>query len=248
MSEAVSMTDAAPRRFVILAARRSGSNLLCSLLGSHPEVRCHHELFNPKGIFTTLEERDAADAPQTIRARDRDPLGFLDRVWADTRQARAIGFKMTPDQAPGVLAHVLADPGIAKIVLRRRNALRRLVSERIADATGRWEAYDDAPPLARPRVHVDASELAEHAARVDAFHAGIEAALRRSGQSSLSLRYEFLFDEDEQARLFECLGLSPHPLRTRSVHQNPEPLDQLIANAADLRRSLAGTPLAHVFD
>ena len=43
---------ATPRRFVILAARRSGSNLLCSLLGSHPHVRCHHELFNPNGIFT----------------------------------------------------------------------------------------------------------------------------------------------------------------------------------------------------
>lgn len=237
-----------PRRFVILAARRSGSNLLCSLLGSHPTVRCHHELFNPNGIFTALDERDDAPPAHALAARDRDPLDFLDRVWRDTRGARAVGFKMTPDQAPDVLAHVLADTGIAKIVLRRRNALRRLVSERIADATGRWEAYDDAPPLPRPRVHVDAGELAAHAARVESFHAGIDAALLRSDQAALSLRYEYLFDADEQARLLAFLGLPPHPLRTRSVHQNPEPLDQLIANAADLRRSLAGTPLAHVFD
>lgn len=238
----------APRRFVILAARRSGSNLLCSLLGSHPAVRCHHELFNPNGIFTALDERDDATSPDALAARDRDPIGFLDDIWDDTRGAQAIGFKMTPDQAPDVLAHVLADTGIAKIVLRRQNALRRLVSERIADATGRWEAYDDAPPLARPRVHVDAGELAEHAARVEAFHAAIDAALLRSGQVSLALRYEDLFDTNEQARLLAFLGLPPHPLRTRSLHQNPEPLDELIENAPALRRALAGTPLAHVFD
>lgn len=242
------MTGTAPRRFVILAARRSGSNLLCSLLGSHPDVRCHHELFNPNGIFTTLDERDDATPADALAARDRDPLGFLDRVWRDARGAQALGFKMTPDQAPDVLAHVLADTGIAKIVLRRQNALRQLVSERIADATGRWEAYDDAPPLARPRVHVDAVELAEHAARVDAFHAGIDAALLRSGQSSLSLRYEWLFDPDEQARLLAFLDLRPQPLRTRSVPQNPEPLDRLLANASALRNALAGTPLARVFD
>lgn len=236
------------RRFVILAARRSGSNLLCSLLGSHPDVRCHHELFNPNGIFTALDERDDATPPDAIAARDRDPIGFLDGIWRDTRDAQAVGFKMTPDQAPDVLAHVLADTGIAKIVLRRQNALRRLVSERIADATGRWEAYDDAPPLARPRVHVDAGELAEHAARVEAFHAAIDAALLRSGQVSLALRYEYLFDPQEQARLLAFLDLPPHPLRTRSLHQNPEPLDQLIENAPALRRALAGTPLAHVFD
>ncbi len=239
---------AAPRRFVILAARRSGSNLLCSLLGSHPEVRCHHELFNPNGIFTVLDERDEVTPADALAARDRDPLGFLERVWRDTRGARAIGFKMTPEQAPEVLAHVLADAGIAKIVLRRQNALRRLVSERIAGITGRWEAYDDASPLARPRIHVEAGELAEHAARVDAFHAGIETALLRRGQSSLSLRYECLFDPDEQARLLDFLDLPPHPLRTRSIRQNPEPLDQLVENAPALRRALAGTPLAHVFD
>lgn len=242
------MTVTMPRRFVILAARRSGSNLLCSLLGSHPDVRCHHELFNPDGIFTALDERDQATPPDALAARDRDPLGFLDRIWRDARDARAIGFKMTPDQAPDVLAHVLADTGIAKIVLRRRNPLRQLVSERIAGATGRWEAYDDAPPLARPRVHVEPDELAEYTARVDAFHAGIEAALLRGGQSALPLRYEWLFAPDEQARLLAFLGLRPHPLRTRSVHQNPEPLDQLVANAPALRRALAGTPLAHVFD
>ena len=40
---------ASTTRFVILAAPRSGSNLLCTLLNSHPEILCHHEVFNPVG-------------------------------------------------------------------------------------------------------------------------------------------------------------------------------------------------------
>ena len=48
-------------RFVILAVPRTGSNLLCTLLNSHPEILCHHEVFNPQGIFTALTHRHQED-------------------------------------------------------------------------------------------------------------------------------------------------------------------------------------------
>ena len=32
--------------------------MLCTLLGSHPDVLCHHELFNPTGVYYALELRD----------------------------------------------------------------------------------------------------------------------------------------------------------------------------------------------
>ena len=32
--------------------------MLCTLLGSHPEILCHHEVFNPSGIFYALYYRD----------------------------------------------------------------------------------------------------------------------------------------------------------------------------------------------
>jgi LPS sulfotransferase NodH len=242
------------QRFVILSARRSGSNLLCTLIDSHPDALCHHELFNPRGIFTALDLRDTATPLHDIATRERDPVAYLAQVWRYARGNACVGFKMTPEQHPEILQAVLEDSGIAKIVLRRDNPLRALVSERIADITGRWEAYvgeaggQDIDPAARPRVHVERDELDRHVRQVQAFYDGLTDVMQRSDQRWLELRYESLFDADEQHRLCDYLGLSPRPLQARSVRQNPEPLERLLDNADALRRSLASTPLARLFD
>ena len=247
------MADTA-RRFVILSARRSGSNLLCTLVDSHPDALCHHELFNPRGIFTALDLRDTATPLHDIAARERDPVEYLSQVWRYARGNACVGFKMTPEQHPEILQAVLEDSGVAKIVLRRNNPLRALVSERIADITGRWEAYvgeaggQDIDPGVRPRVHVERDELDRHVRQVQAFYDGLTDVMQRSDQRWLELRYESLFDADEQHRLCDFLGLSPRPLQARSIRQNPEPLERLLDNADALRRSLASTPLARVFD
>ena len=51
--------------------------MLCTLLGSHRDVLCHHELFNPDGAFYALELRDGSFDLGGIGERDRDPLAFL---------------------------------------------------------------------------------------------------------------------------------------------------------------------------
>ncbi len=242
------MAEAA-RRFVILSARRSGSNLLCTLIDSHPDALCHHELFNPRGIFTALDMRDTATPLHDIAARERDPVAYLAQVWRYARGQACIGFKMTPDQHPEMLRAVLGDAGIAKIVLRRNNPLRALVSERIAEITGRWEAYaGETHSAPHPRIHVERDELDRHVRQMDAFYDSLTSAMQRSGQRWLELRYESLFDAGEQQGLCDFLGLSWRPLQARSIRQNPEPLERLLDNADALRRSLACTPLAHVFD
>jgi LPS sulfotransferase NodH len=244
----------AVRRFVILSARRSGSNLLCTLIDSHPDALCHHELFNPSGIFTALDLRDTATPLHDIAARERDPIAYLAQVWRYARGHACIGFKMTPDQHPQILQAVLEDIGIAKIVLRRDNPLRALVSERIAEITGRWEAYagegggQETNPGERPPIHVERDELDEHVRQVQTFYDGLTDAMQRSGQRWLELRYESLFDADEQHRLCDFLGLSTRPLQARSIRQNPEPLERLLDNADALRLSLASTPLARLLD
>lgn len=241
------------RRFAILSARRSGSNLLCTLVDSHPDALCHHELFNPRGIFTALDLRDMDTPLHDMAARERDPIAFLSQVWRYARGHACVGFKMTQEQHPEVLRAVLEDVGIAKIVLRRNNPLRALVSERIAEITGRWEAYAGesgrrTADVPRPRIRIEPNELERHVRHVEAFYDSLTGALRRSGQRWLELRYESLFDTDEQYRLCEFLGLSRRPLQARSIRQNPEPLEHLLDNADALRRSLASTPLSCLLD
>lgn len=237
------------RRFVILSARRSGSNLLCTLIDSHPDALCHHELFNPRGIFTALDLRDTPTPLHDIAARERDPVAYLARVWRYARGHACVGFKMTPEQHPDILRTVLEDTGIAKIVLRRNNPLRALVSERIAEITGRWEAYaGDTGHDPPPRVHIERDELDRHVQEVEIFYDSLTGVMQRSGQHWLELHYESLFDAEEQRRICAFLGLSPRALQARSIRQNPEPLERLLDNADALRRSLASTPLARVFD
>jgi len=237
-------------RFVVLAARRSGSNMLCTILGAHPAVLCHHELFNPRGVFVALECRDEAAPFGGVDARERDPFGFLRDVWAARGTHACVGFKITPRQMPrDVFDALLADTTVRKIVLRRDNVVRAFVSERIAECVDQWEVYD-AATLARdkPRVHVAPEALKRYADDVDAYYADI--AQRLGDQPYLELRYETLGTLAAQNRAFAFLGVArvAGPIAARSVRQNPEPLTQLIANHAELTAALRGDRLAHALE
>lgn len=232
-------------RFVILAAPRTGSNLLCTLLNSHPGVLCHHEVFNPEGIFTAVTHRDRPLGLGTVEARDRDPLGFLERVWETGRGYRSVGFKWTRGQNETVLRHVVADRLIAKIVLRRRNRIKTLVSERIAQQTNQWEVYHERDLLTdRPRVHLTADSLRRHVAANERFYGDLEAAIGKQDQRHLLVDYEDLFDAEVQSRLVHFIGASPAgaALKAASVKQNPTDLRDLISNFDQLADELRGTP------
>jgi LPS sulfotransferase NodH len=234
-------------RFVIVAARRTGSNLLCTLLGSHADVLCHHELFNPGGIYYALPLRDGEFSLGTIAQRDSDPLGFVARAWDQHLGKRCVGFKMTRGQDAHVLEGVLADPTVRVIVLRRANRIKTFVSELRAEASRQWEVYDrvELSP-SRPRVPVDKARLEAYIADNEAFYAQVDATLARHGKRALQVTYEKLFRDDEQRRLLDFLGLRAGDagLRASSVKQNPCDLRDLIDNHDALAQQLTGTALA----
>jgi hypothetical protein len=234
-------------RFVILAAPRTGSNMLCTLLGSHPEILCHHEVFNPAGIFYALPYRDGGLDLGTIEERDREPLKFLDRLWRSPLGFRYVGFKMTRGQDETVLQAVLDDPGIRKVILKRRSRLKTYVSEMISIQTGQWEVYRAGDLIAnRPKVRVDVSALRAHIALNDAFYTRIEKKLADSGQTFASVVYESLSRQEERRRLLAFLAVSPRTteMRIASVKQNPTDVRESIANCAELDAALAGSDLA----
>ncbi len=242
----MSGASAATVRFVIVAARRTGSNLLCTLVGSHPDVLCHHELFNSGGIYYALPLRKSGFSLGTIDDREAEPLAFLARVWQHTLGKGCVGFKMTRGQDEKVIDAVLADPGVRVIVLRRRNRIKTFVSELRAERTDRWEVYDHADIAACPRVPVDLQALEAYMAENEAFYAHIDAALARSGSPALQVTYERLFEPAEQARILAFLGLAPDgaQLNARSVKQNSCDLRELVENYDALARGVAGTALA----
>jgi LPS sulfotransferase NodH len=234
-----------PVLFVILAAPRTGSNMMCTLLGSHPDVLCHHELFNPRGVFYALELRDGGFDLGGIEERDRDPLAFLDRVWSADLGHSHVGFKMTHRQNEAVLDAVLHDVDVLKVVLRRQNRVRTFVSNRISEELDQWEVYSEADLGGeRPRVYVDVDALRESVAENEDYYGQAERVLDETRQPFLRVSYERLDDVGERARVLEFLGLPDATLRARSVRQNPGSLRELVTNFTELETALAGTALA----
>ena len=226
----------APIRFVILAAPRTGSNLLCSLLQSHPDILCHHEIFNPADVYYALPLRDSAFSLGSLEQRERDSLAYMTKIWANDLGHKAVGFKMTHRQNPAVLSALCEDPGIQKIVLKRRARIRTYVSRLIAEKTGVWEAYGASPDY-RPvtRVAVDYQALLDDIAYNAAYYSELD---RRLKGRRVTVFYEDLFDADCQRTMLNFIGLPAIALRSESHRQNPQALHDIISNHSALARRL----------
>ena len=130
-------------RFVILNATRTGSNFLCTVLNSHPDILCHHEIFNPHVIGVARHLQGGDFRLGSMEERESDPVEFLDRVWRTNLDRRAVGFKMCLWQHEPAYHAVLPDPRVRKIILKRRNRVKSFVSLLLARQTGEWVVYDD---------------------------------------------------------------------------------------------------------
>lgn len=230
-------------RFVIFAAPRTGSNLLCSLLGAHPDILCHHGLFNPAGVHAARgwPRGPLGDAAE----RDRDPLAFLERVWSAAGDARAVGFKMNLGENDAASTALLRDASVRKLLLRRRNRVRTFVSEEIAARTGVWESYDPPIQAGLPVIRVAICDLVRHADRNAAYYAGLESTLIATGQDWLEIDYEALSNPGELRRVLAWLDVgSRAPLAPASSKRAPDDLGAVVANFEELAAALADTPFA----
>ena len=232
-------------RFVILAAPRSGSNMLCTMLDSHPSILCHHEIFNPEGIRLALRLRNTEFRLGTVADREQDPEAFLERVWTTRLGFPCVGFKLTHRQHELVFRRLLADATVAKVVLRRRNRLKTYVSHRISETLAEWEVYRPQDLIRdRPRVQIEPRHFLERVAFDNAYYSEIREAVEGHGQAWTEVFYEELFAEDTQNTILKFLGLTPTStgLEIASVKQNACDLRELVENYAELLRVFEGTP------
>jgi LPS sulfotransferase NodH len=232
-------------RFVVLAAPRTGSNWLCSLLDSHPAVLCHHEIFNPEGIHLAVSIRGRDLGFGAVADRERDPLRVLERVWQCSLGRQAVGFKLNRGQSAAVFRCVLEDAQVRKIVVRRANRIRTYVSEMLAERTGEWESYHWVTIRnSQKPVSVDPGDLHRHALMNRRYYEEIENALAASPAPALRVRYEDLSVQPVRQRMLRFLEVSPDlDLRPATRKQNPQPLRVLIENFEELRHALRDSDL-----
>jgi len=226
-------------RFVILAAPRTGSNMLSSQLNSHQDILCHHELYNPNGVFyaLNLRETDFSIGGMNLSERDKNPLAFLDQIWENTQGYSHVGFKMTHYQNREVFDAVLADVSILKIVLSRRNIVKTYVSKLIAEQREVWEYYGDEPiKTLKKKVYVDPLGLQADVKYNESFYLDINHRLKETNQNAFLINYEALKNSNFLP-LLSFLGCANQLLEAKSQKQNPEDLIELVENYQELRQS-----------
>jgi LPS sulfotransferase NodH len=239
-------TEVSATRFVILTAPRTGSNWLCSMLNSHPEIVCHHELFNPAGIHYALDHRGGDLHLGSKDERDHSPLAFLDRLWREDFGKRVIGFKLNREQNEAVFRYLIADHQIHKLVLMRRNRIKTFVSEQIAASTGLWESYAGlGDPRPAVQVRVELAQLFDHIAVNERYYARLRRALQSTGQRSLEIAYEDLCAGKAWPRILNFLRVaaSGHELKAATHKQTARDLREVLMNFEELAEALAGTDL-----
>ena len=229
-----------PVLFAIVAAPRTGSNMLCTMLNSHPEILCHHEIFNPAGIHYALDHRNGDFNLGTAEERDRHPEDFVRRVFGHRCGRNAVGFKLNRGQHPRAFHYVMEDPKIRKIVLRRRNRLKAFVSDLIAQQTGQWESYEFSDfSRPNPPVEIDLERLRDYLMETESYYSEVTGLLRSTGQDYLETAYEDLPSPGEQRRILSFLGVSDSaPLAAATRKRTPTDLRSVVSNFGDLRSAL----------
>lgn len=223
---------------IVLARSRTGSNLLVSLLNSHPKIRIRGEK------CARLDGQDTSEVLKSAFSA-RSPKVCL------------AGFKVfyyhPNDQDSDLLWKTLVSlPNLKVIHLRRENILRTLLSRKIASVQDVWKNHGETANAegGKPKLTVRLSqgELEKGFKQTRAWEQWGEQLFREHAMHAVTYE-ELVEDRDEtMARLFEFLGVEGCSTETVLEKQNTQKLSELIENYDELCGAFQNTPWSGFFN
>ena len=204
------------QHFAIVATPRSGSTRLSDILGRHPAVACHLEIFHPDEVQAHLP-RDAGYDIMDPAKRDANPKLFLDKFlafnesWFKGRQRHGFKVMLDRNQLKTVMEVVAGDPRLKKIVLYRDNLLACYASVELALATGHWHSMEgtEAPREPARKIEFEWDRFFAFAGEQSLTRAALEAALRLGHQPFLPVAYEETLTKRGMERVWDFLDVPP---------------------------------------
>jgi hypothetical protein len=230
------------RRFVILTAGRAGSELLVSLLDSHPRIRCASEIL--KDSRASPNQYVAARATMA-RIRGMDAFGWkllLSHFRAPDGTLTGVG---DPADYP---ARLVSD-GWRLVVLVRRNPVRQAVSFIVGSERRfhyrRGESVDRAPIAIDPVRLLAATWIIESETEI------LLDFVDRVPHLSLVYEEDLLDPSGHQStvdRVCEYVGVETARVRSELVKPATSSLHDLMSNFDDVRRLFGSTRYASYLD
>jgi len=240
-------------RFVVIAARRTGSTHLANMLRRHPDILCHGEVFHRRRMWLhwPKADLDGDTMAQLLELRRAAPASFLERVYTRSYGRDHVGFKIFSGQDDAALTKLVSDSAVRKIVLYRTNVLANFSSDLAARAAGQWSIRKGGErPQAVKVQFVEQEFRAFHDEYVSFYRRAIEA-LNASRQVFHVIRYDELNQQGFIAGLVSFIGADPSRLasdsgeRSGHVKANPSDILSRFTNPETAREFLGDLGLLH---
>jgi LPS sulfotransferase NodH len=247
-----SYKDQLMKKFVILTTQRSGSTVLWRCLDSNPVVSVRGEMFLPRhpGVNTYMAFRKSSTRNQIRHylANRRNINAYFGRFFSVWPDAEAVGFKLMYGQMNSNIRKWIVDNNVSIIHLVRKNTLKIILSRetknlrQVAHITSGERIKDvkvklDVDTLV-PRISRMADQVQKHREMF-------------SMLPYLEVTYEdFVSDPGGCAeRIFAFLGVSGvDNLELPLKKINPDSVERLIENYAEVRARLLDSPYADLLD
>jgi len=227
--------------FVVLAAMRTGSNLLQSNLNQYRDILCLGELFNRSFVGINIPGKSnkpvAGYARDDVARRNRDEVAFFDKVYAET-SGKVFGFRMFTGQNDRLLEIILQNKHCRKVLLKR-NPLDSFISLQIANKSDRWLSRKP-DRLQDVQVRFSMKRFRQYLEQNDRFYSFCEVVLEETGQAAFEIHYDQLKDLDELNRLARFLGsqIQKKKLKEKIFKQTMPGLAQKVVNYDAMIESL----------
>jgi LPS sulfotransferase NodH len=222
-------------KFVVYFLPRTGSTLFCSLLNSHPKIRCGGEIFGELGIKIKRLFPYFYLKGQSIKAQ-KAVYGFKINI----AQIKGQGYE------PQTFLLDLHQQGWKVIYLKRVNSLRQVVSLLVANTRDEWIGTKE--NTLQGKIHIDCDELLARMEKLEKTwkkNDGIVAPVPH-----LTLVYEdhMINSDQHQATLnkvFEYLGVDSAPIHTKmSKTSSSNNLADIIDNYEEVERRVSQSKFA----
>jgi len=212
------------------------------MLKSHPDIKCHDEIFNKKRgkPIHVMLERQYKLKPYYDEIYNNNPIKFIESYYNKVRlktDKKCVGFKMFHSQLSPHIINTYALQKIKIILLRRMNLGKAALSWEIATTTKQWDIRNKAE--LKP-FEINLSNLKKFITYYNNQLNKSELILLENNIPHLKLNYEDLFQEYTYKKVSAFLDINEFKNKTASTSNKLNSVDRYkaIVNIKDVQQYL----------